>query len=104
MHTENRRRKTMLMYRKAMNPAVVKSVRDRIPLQRFGTVDEVAEAAVFLATNKYANNCAISLDGGMSAFVSASFNANAKMIRCDADAIQLSDPPKAGSNQGVVPH
>ncbi|KAJ9667444.1 hypothetical protein H2201_002312 [Coniosporium apollinis] len=68
----------------AMNPAVVKSVRDRIPLQRFGTVDEVAEAAVFLATNKYANNCDITLDGGMSA--------------------ALSDPPKGGSSQVVVPH
>lgn len=87
-----------------MNPAVVKSVRDRIPLQRFGTVDEVAEAAVFLATNKYANNCVITLDGGMGAAVSTSLNANAKMICFDSDAFQLSDPPKGGSSQVVDPH
>ncbi|KAK4995080.1 hypothetical protein LTR66_005035 [Elasticomyces elasticus] len=39
----------------------------RIPLKRFGVVDEIAEAAVLLATNRYANNCVLNLDGGMSA-------------------------------------
>lgn len=38
-----------------------------IPLKRFGTVDEIASAAVFLATNRYANNCVLNLDGGLSA-------------------------------------
>ncbi|PGH17095.1 hypothetical protein AJ80_04968 [Polytolypa hystricis UAMH7299] len=38
-----------------------------IPLRRFGTTGEVADAAVFLATNEYANNCVLNLDGGLSA-------------------------------------
>ncbi|CCD54415.1 hypothetical protein BofuT4_uP124630.1 [Botrytis cinerea T4] len=38
-----------------------------IPLSRFGDVTEIADAAVFLATNKYANNCVLNLDGGLSA-------------------------------------
>ncbi|KAK8174940.1 hypothetical protein BC567DRAFT_264453 [Phyllosticta citribraziliensis] len=41
--------------------------RDSIPLKRFGTADEIASAAVFLATNRYANNCVLNLDGGLSA-------------------------------------
>ncbi len=40
---------------------------ERIPLRRFGTPDEVADAAAFLAKNKYANNCVLNLDGGLSA-------------------------------------
>ncbi|KAK3904886.1 hypothetical protein C8A05DRAFT_42090 [Staphylotrichum tortipilum] len=40
---------------------------DRIPLRRFGTPDEVADAAAFLAKNEYANNCVLNLDGGLSA-------------------------------------
>jgi len=39
----------------------------RIPLRRFGQADEIADAALFLATNQYANNCIINLDGGLSA-------------------------------------
>jgi NAD(P)-dependent dehydrogenase (short-subunit alcohol dehydrogenase family) len=38
-----------------------------IPLGRFGTPDEVADAALFLAQNSYANNCILNLDGGTSA-------------------------------------
>ena len=38
-----------------------------IPQHRFGTTEEVAAAAVFLATNAYANNCILNLDGGLSA-------------------------------------
>ncbi|KAK4179472.1 putative 3-oxoacyl-reductase [Triangularia setosa] len=38
-----------------------------IPLQRFGTPDEVADAASFIAKNHYANNCILNLDGGLSA-------------------------------------
>ncbi|KAK3937334.1 hypothetical protein QBC46DRAFT_12019 [Diplogelasinospora grovesii] len=40
---------------------------DKIPLQRFGTAAEVADAAAFLAKNPYANNCMVNLDGGLSA-------------------------------------
>lgn len=40
---------------------------EKIPLKRFGTVDEIAKAALFLAKNEYANNCVINLDGGLSA-------------------------------------
>ncbi|KAJ0424883.1 hypothetical protein BJY00DRAFT_298854 [Aspergillus carlsbadensis] len=42
-------------------------LRERIPLRRFGQPQEVADAAVFLAQNEYANNCVINLDGGLSA-------------------------------------
>ncbi|KAM5433548.1 hypothetical protein MferCBS31731_007054 [Microsporum ferrugineum] len=38
-----------------------------IPLRRFGTIEEVADAAVFVVTNQYANNCVLNLDGGLSA-------------------------------------
>ncbi|CAK7562395.1 MAG: hypothetical protein SEPTF4163_000238 [Sporothrix epigloea] len=39
---------------------------DRIPLRRFGLTEEVADAALFLIKNKYANNCTLNLDGGLS--------------------------------------
>jgi len=42
---------------------------NRIPLGRFGTAEEVADAAFFLAANRYANNCVLNLDGGLSATV-----------------------------------
>jgi NAD(P)-dependent dehydrogenase (short-subunit alcohol dehydrogenase family) len=32
-----------------------------------GTVEEVADAAAFLAKNPYANNCVLNIDGGLSA-------------------------------------
>ncbi|KAM5351853.1 hypothetical protein ACJ41O_004576 [Fusarium nematophilum] len=37
------------------------------PLGRVGAPEEVAEAAVFLALNAFANNCVLNLDGGLSA-------------------------------------
>ncbi|KAI0485518.1 hypothetical protein F4859DRAFT_386457 [Xylaria cf. heliscus] len=37
-----------------------------IPLGRLGVVEEVAEAALFLATNSYAHNCVLNIDGGLS--------------------------------------
>ncbi|KAI9679507.1 MAG: hypothetical protein M1817_005529 [Caeruleum heppii] len=40
---------------------------DAVPAGRFGTAAEVADAAVFLASNEYANNCVLNLDGGLSA-------------------------------------
>ncbi|KAL2883428.1 hypothetical protein SGCOL_001110 [Colletotrichum sp. CLE4] len=42
-------------------------IEKRIPLGRLGRPDEVADAAVFLAQNTYANNCILNLDGGLSA-------------------------------------
>ncbi|KAK3948940.1 hypothetical protein QBC32DRAFT_267820 [Pseudoneurospora amorphoporcata] len=43
------------------------SILQQIPLGRFGTTDEVADAALFLIKNPYANNCVLNLDGGLSA-------------------------------------
>ncbi|KPM44253.1 hypothetical protein AK830_g2248 [Neonectria ditissima] len=37
------------------------------PLNRVGAPEEIAEAAVFLASNAFANNCILNLDGGLSA-------------------------------------
>ncbi|KAL1994904.1 hypothetical protein VTN49DRAFT_1091 [Thermomyces lanuginosus] len=45
----------------------VSQLKERIPLGRFATPAEVADAALFLATNEYANNCVLNLDGGLSA-------------------------------------
>ncbi|OAA57444.1 3-oxoacyl-acyl carrier protein reductase [Niveomyces insectorum RCEF 264] len=42
-------------------------IANRIPLKRFGSPDEVADAVAFLAKNEYANNCVLNLDGGLSA-------------------------------------
>ncbi|KFY98744.1 hypothetical protein V498_01274 [Pseudogymnoascus sp. VKM F-4517 (FW-2822)] len=50
-----------------MEPALFESTKNAIPLQRFGTAEEVADAAFFLAANQYANNCTLNLDGGLSA-------------------------------------
>ncbi|KAI1389055.1 NAD(P)-binding protein [Hypoxylon trugodes] len=38
-----------------------------IPMGRLGLVDEVADAALFLAKNSYAHNCVLNIDGGLSA-------------------------------------
>ena len=38
-----------------------------IPLKRFGSPEEVADAILFLVENEYADNCVLNLDGGMSA-------------------------------------
>jgi len=38
-----------------------------VPLRRLGEPEEVAEAALFLVNNQYANNCVLNLDGGLSA-------------------------------------
>ncbi|XHG04253.1 hypothetical protein AWENTII_007529 [Aspergillus wentii] len=42
-------------------------LKETIPLRRFGDPREIADAAVFLAQNEYANNCVLNLDGGLSA-------------------------------------
>ena len=38
-----------------------------IPLRRFASAEEVADAALFLASNTYAHNTILNLDGGLSA-------------------------------------
>jgi len=50
-----------------MTSDLPESLQSKIPLGRFGTADEVADAAAFLARNPYANNCILNLDGGLSA-------------------------------------
>ncbi|KAI9828150.1 MAG: hypothetical protein M1832_003677 [Thelocarpon impressellum] len=50
-----------------MSPPARTQALDAIPMRRFGTPEEMADAAVFLATNAYANNCLLNLDGGLSA-------------------------------------
>lgn len=57
----------ILMYSLAMTPDGRLKAIESIPLGRFGDASEVADAALFLATNKYANNCVLNLDGGLSA-------------------------------------
>ncbi|KAK1147759.1 hypothetical protein N8T08_000272 [Aspergillus melleus] len=42
-------------------------LKETVPLRRFGQPHEIADAAVFLARNEYANNCVLNLDGGLSA-------------------------------------
>jgi len=51
----------------AMSPEARAAALDSIPLGNFGDVEDIANAAIFLATNKYANNCVLNLDGGLSA-------------------------------------
>ncbi|CAG8980360.1 hypothetical protein HYALB_00013685 [Hymenoscyphus albidus] len=51
----------------AMPPSARATALNAIPLKRFGTPSEIADAALFLATNAYANNCVLNLDGGLSA-------------------------------------
>ncbi|WEW56880.1 3-oxoacyl-acyl carrier protein reductase [Emydomyces testavorans] len=50
-----------------LSPQVREEARLSVPLQRFGTCEEVADAVLFLATNQYANNCVLNIDGGLSA-------------------------------------
>jgi NAD(P)-dependent dehydrogenase (short-subunit alcohol dehydrogenase family) len=51
----------------AMTPEARSEALSSIPLRRFGQASEIADAALFLATNQYANNCVLNLDGGLSA-------------------------------------
>jgi len=51
----------------AMTPEAKSEALTSIPLKRFGQAAEIADAAIFLATSRYANNCVLNLDGGLSA-------------------------------------
>lgn len=53
-----------------MNPEAREQALARVPLKRFGTAEEVSDAALFLIMNAYAHNCVLNLDGGSSATVS----------------------------------
>jgi 3-oxoacyl-[acyl-carrier protein] reductase len=59
----------MLMYNPPLDlkPEIQQQYLKDCPLRRVGQPDEVADAAVFLATNRFANNCVLNLDGGLSA-------------------------------------
>ncbi|KAF4339998.1 3-oxoacyl [Fusarium beomiforme] len=50
-----------------LNEAARETYLRQCPLGRLGTPDEVADAAMFLITNRFANNCVLNLDGGLSA-------------------------------------
>jgi len=58
---------TLICFAFAILLDLPESLQSKIPLGRFGTADEVADAAAFLARNPYANNCILNLDGGLSA-------------------------------------
>ena len=55
------------MYKSGMQPEARKTALAAIPQGRFGDSSEISDAAVFLASNSYANNCVLNLDGGLSA-------------------------------------
>lgn len=48
-----------------LSDSIKESVLNNIPLKRFGTTDEIATTAVFLAKNKYITGQVITVDGGM---------------------------------------
>ncbi|KAK7208845.1 hypothetical protein V2G26_016023 [Clonostachys chloroleuca] len=50
-----------------LKPDIKKEYLQATPLKRIASPEEVADAAVFLATNQFANNCVLNLDGGLSA-------------------------------------
>ncbi|KAI6784290.1 uncharacterized protein J7T54_004836 [Emericellopsis cladophorae] len=50
-----------------LKPDLKEQYLKRIPARRVAAPEEVADAAVFLAANSYANNCILNLDGGLSA-------------------------------------
>jgi NAD(P)-dependent dehydrogenase (short-subunit alcohol dehydrogenase family) len=70
-----------------MDPKARDNALERIPLKRFGKPEEIAEAALFLARNEYANNCVVNLDGGLSAAVS-----RGNLLRNSRHMLISSDP------------
>ncbi len=53
----------------ALMPAdVLKSIADKVPVQRMGTVDDIAKACLFLASDSasYINGAVLSVDGGVT--------------------------------------
>jgi NAD(P)-dependent dehydrogenase (short-subunit alcohol dehydrogenase family) len=62
---------TALSARLLSNPALSKALLERTMLRRFGTVDDVAKAALFLASDdaSYITGTELVVDGGMSALL-----------------------------------
>jgi 3-oxoacyl-[acyl-carrier protein] reductase len=50
-----------------LKPKLKEAYLQDTPLHRVAHPDEVADAAMFLAANQFANNCVLNLDGGLSA-------------------------------------
>lgn len=50
-----------------LKPELKEAYLQDTPIHRVASPDEVADAAVFLASNGFANNCVLNLDGGLSA-------------------------------------
>ncbi|KAG5918017.1 hypothetical protein E4U42_007040 [Claviceps africana] len=50
-----------------LKPELKQAYLKATPSNRVAHPDEVADAAIFLATNGFANNCVLNLDGGLSA-------------------------------------
>ncbi|KAG5987916.1 hypothetical protein E4U43_004907 [Claviceps pusilla] len=51
----------------SLKPELKQAYLSETPLKRVAHPAEVAHAAIFLATNGFANNCVLNLDGGLSA-------------------------------------
>lgn len=49
-----------------MTPDMKIKVVEQIAARRIGTVEEVANAVIFLIENEYANGTTITLDGGLT--------------------------------------
>jgi 3-oxoacyl-[acyl-carrier protein] reductase len=51
----------------AMPPDVLKSMAEKVPTQRLGSVDDIANACLFLASREagYINGAVLSVDGGL---------------------------------------
>jgi NAD(P)-dependent dehydrogenase (short-subunit alcohol dehydrogenase family) len=62
---------TKLTQRALRNPGIQKALIESTPLRRFGLPEEIAAAAVFLASDEasYITGTALSVDGGMSAML-----------------------------------
>jgi NAD(P)-dependent dehydrogenase (short-subunit alcohol dehydrogenase family) len=60
---------TALTERVLKNPAINKALIDQTPLRRFGTSDDIARAALFLASDDaaFVTGAELAVDGGMSA-------------------------------------
>jgi len=60
---------TALTERVLKNPAINKALIDQTPLRRFGTSDDIARAALFLASDEsaFVTGAELAVDGGMSA-------------------------------------
>ncbi len=60
---------TALTQRVLSNPYITKALIDRTPMRRFGLVEEIAKAALFLASDdsSYVTGAELAVDGGMAA-------------------------------------